>query len=73
MQQFIPFEDDWDALENLRPEDLIPYRVGLLDRNEAAGSGRAAQSTLPMSPSTFNSSPICAPTRLAVPADSSST
>jgi hypothetical protein len=29
MQQFIPFEDDWDALENLRPEDLIPYRVGL--------------------------------------------
>ena len=29
MQQFIPFEEDWDALENLRPEDLIPYRVGL--------------------------------------------
>jgi hypothetical protein len=30
MQQFIPFEDDWDALENLRPEDLIPYHSGLL-------------------------------------------
>ncbi|MEO8988339.1 MAG: hypothetical protein ABI293_09970 [Rhodanobacter sp.] len=30
MLQFIPFEDDWDALESLRPEDLIPYRVGLL-------------------------------------------
>lgn len=30
MLQFIPFEDDWDALERLRPEDLIPYRVGLL-------------------------------------------
>jgi hypothetical protein len=30
MQKFIPFEDDWDALENLRPEDLIPFRVSLL-------------------------------------------
>ena len=30
MQQFIPFEDDWDALERVRPEDLVPYRVGLL-------------------------------------------
>jgi hypothetical protein len=30
MQQFIPFEDDWDALEQLRPESLIPYRVGLV-------------------------------------------
>ena len=41
MQQFIPFEDDWDALENLRPEDLIPYRVGLLD-NSAALTRRGA-------------------------------
>jgi hypothetical protein len=30
MLQFIPFEDDWDALERMRPEDLVPYRVGLL-------------------------------------------
>ncbi|MEO7053306.1 MAG: hypothetical protein ABI128_16725 [Rhodanobacter sp.] len=30
MQQFIPFEDDWDALGRLRPEQLIPYQVGLL-------------------------------------------
>jgi len=30
MQHFIPFEDDWDALANLRPEDLVPYRVGML-------------------------------------------
>ncbi|HWU77333.1 MAG TPA: hypothetical protein VN043_12585 [Rhodanobacter sp.] len=38
MQQFIPFEDDWDALENLRPEDLIPYRVGLqLSRDPMPG------------------------------------
>lgn len=38
MQQFIPFEDDWDALTNLRPEDLVPYRVGMLKdvRVEAA-------------------------------------
>ncbi len=38
MQQFIPFEDDWDALANLRPEDLVPYRVGMLKnvRVEAA-------------------------------------
>ena len=39
MQQFIPFEDDWDALVNLRPEDLVPYRVGMLRdvRTTAAG------------------------------------
>ena len=39
MQQFIPFEDDWDALANLRPEDFVPYRVGMLRdvRTNAAG------------------------------------
>lgn len=68
MQQFIPFEDDWDALENLRPEDLIPYRVGMLDVPRAV-----AQRTGPMSPSIFNASPSFAPMRCAVPADSSST
>jgi hypothetical protein len=68
MQQFIPFEDDWDALESLRPEDLIPYRIGLLDR-----SGVVVQRTVPTSPSIFSSSVVLAPMRCAVPAESSST
>jgi hypothetical protein len=29
MRQFISFEDDWDALARLRPEDLVPYRTGM--------------------------------------------
>ena len=68
MQQFIPFEDDWDALESLRPEDLIPYRVGLLGKSDPV-----AQRTVPMSPSILSASPTCAPRRCAVPAASSST
>lgn len=36
MQQFIPFEDDWDALEKLLPEALIPYRVGYVPTHEPA-------------------------------------
>jgi hypothetical protein len=68
MQKFIPFEDDWDALASLRPEDLIPYRVGML--NDA---GRSAQRTGPISPSIFSSSPTSTPVRRAVPADSSRT
>ncbi|GAB2581678.1 hypothetical protein ISP15_05860 [Dyella jejuensis] len=34
MQQFIPFEDDWDALEQLRPGMLVPYRVGFIPARE---------------------------------------
>jgi hypothetical protein len=41
MQQFIPFEDDWDALEKLCPEALIPYRVGLVPVHEPGVGGAA--------------------------------
>jgi hypothetical protein len=64
MQQFIPFEDEWDMLDAIRVEALIPYRVGL---------AVAAQSTVPTSPSIASVSPSRTPIRLAVPADSSST
>jgi hypothetical protein len=68
MRQFIPFEDDWDALENLCLEALVPYRVGLL-----GGRDPMVQRTVPTSPLIFSSSPDCAPIRRAVPADNSST
>ncbi|WP_329742400.1 hypothetical protein [Dyella sp. A6] len=29
MQQFIPFEDDWDVLESLGPDALIPFHISL--------------------------------------------
>lgn len=67
MQQFIPFEDDWDALERLDPSRLVPYQVGLPCQRAAA------HRTVPISPSTVSSSPACAPIRRAVPAGSSST
>lgn len=51
MLQFIPFEDDWDALERLRPEDLIPYRVGLLPEPAAAPPAQAFAARSPRTPS----------------------
>ena len=43
MQQFIPFEDEWDILERLSPEFLIPYHVGVPCRHDlAAGANGAA-------------------------------
>jgi len=66
MQQFIPFEDDWDALENLHPEALIPFRLGLLGTSELPAS-RAAHAL----PSIFGS-PACAPIQCAPPVDNSS-
>jgi hypothetical protein len=44
MQQFIPFEDDWDALEKLLPEALIPYRVGYVPVHEPGNSVDSAAS-----------------------------
>jgi hypothetical protein len=57
MQQFIPFEDDWDALENLRPESLVPYHVGVLCRHDMAPAEPCAG---PMFPAEVCSSPTTA-------------
>lgn len=29
MQEFVPFEDDWDALESLWAQMLVPYQAGM--------------------------------------------
>jgi len=50
MLQFIPFEDDWDALERMRPEDLVPYRVGLLPEPPPTCAVVLAQETRPLRP-----------------------
>jgi hypothetical protein len=51
MQQFIPFEDEWDILDRLSPEDLIPYHVGVPCRHDLAANDHCAQPTS-TSPST---------------------
>ena len=68
MQKFIPFEDDWEALEHLRAEDLVPFHVGML-----AAVSPEAQWTALRAPSIFNTSPALNPIRCAVPAGNSST
>ncbi len=70
MQQFIPFEDDWDALENLRPDMLVPYHVGVPCRHDLAAPDHC---TGPTVPSIVSSSPTIAPIRAAVPAGNSNT
>lgn len=45
MQQFIPFEDDWDALETLRPESLIPFRIGVPCTHDMANSAKSVHGT----------------------------
>lgn len=47
MQQFIPFEDDWDALEKMRPDALVPYRVGLIPAHGPAESRPEAYAKAP--------------------------
>lgn len=69
MQQFIPFEDEWDMLDRLEPSRLVPYQVGLPCRRAVA----ADQRTAPMSPSKVGSSPVRTPICRAVPAGSAST
>ena len=71
MQQFIPFEDEWDLLDRMPIEALAPYRAGLPCRHDLAG--RAGQRAVPGLPSTSSVSPICAPMRTAVPAGNSRT
>jgi hypothetical protein len=58
MQQFIPFEDDWDALENLRPDMLVPYHVGVPCRHDLAAANRCAP---PAATSKVSPSPTVAP------------
>lgn len=41
MQQFIPFEDEWDILDRLSPESLIPYHVGVPCRHDMAADGHS--------------------------------
>lgn len=71
MQQFIPFEDDWDAIASSHPDLLIPYRVGVPCAHDLAAA--AAHCAVPTAPSTVSSSPTDAPMRFVVPAGSSRT
>ena len=70
MQQFIPFEDEWDILERLSLESLIPYHVGVPCRHDLAAS---AHSTGPTVPSMVSSSPTVTPIFATVPAGNSNT
>ena len=68
MRQFIPFEDDWDALEQFSLEALIPYRVGMLGKPDTM-----AQPNVPALPPVFNAAPLRTPTSRATFADSTGT
>jgi len=45
MQQFIPFEDEWDILERLSLESLIPYHVGVPCRHDLAAQDVPPETT----------------------------
>lgn len=68
MQQFVPFEDDWDAYESMCQGALVPYRIGLICAREPADAA-----TRPIGPplSTFAVSPAAAPPPLAVRTEAS--
>jgi hypothetical protein len=73
MQQFIPFEDDWDALDQLDPSALIPFHIGLADTRQPPSAPVLDQRTVPRLASIASTSPTRAPMRLASPAASSRT
>lgn len=61
MQQFIPFEDDWDALENLRPDMLVPYHVGVPCLHDLAAANHCIMpTTSSMADSSMNPVPASA-------------
>lgn len=57
MQQFTPFEDEWDMLEKLLPESLVPYRVGVPCTHGLADAPADIQRAPLTSPLMVNSSP----------------
>lgn len=73
MQQFIPFEDDWDALDRLDPSALIPFHIELADARQPPSTPVQDQCTVPRSASIASTSPTRAPMRLALPAANSRT
>ena len=50
MQQFIPFEDEWDILDRLSPESLIPYHVGVPCRHDLAANDHGDGAVIPAKP-----------------------
>lgn len=73
MQQFIPFEDDWDALDRLDPSALVPFHIELADAQQSRSATAADHCTVPRSASIASTSPTRASICLASPAASSST
>ncbi|MET0331631.1 MAG: hypothetical protein ABW154_09410 [Dyella sp.] len=64
MQQFIPFEDDWDLLAHLPPERLVPYRSGLVQRcllpsSPTAGAGEEDHSPSRIEPNQSLTNRLC--------------
>lgn len=68
MQQFIPFEDEWDMLESLGPAALIPFHIDLSCERGASAPSR--QRSAPSRASIVNVTPAATPTRPAAPAGS---